>query len=223
MRTLLLIFIAVNVLPISADDLTIRNGTVYSDYSIDKVSEKGLSIIHKNGISTIPFEDFPDEIQKKYAEQYYAVKKKNELEKQIENEEKRLRAISCDINPKELTREVRYIKVADYGNGVIAQEYFPEHSEAKATNPFGYTNGISNAYLTRYVKKYPAEYGITVFFSNLKVTKQGKGETLNLSNYNNGIFWRIGAININGNSYACYTVDKDEARNFIRQSSNRKK
>ena len=52
-----------------AADLTTKDGNTYADYTVIKVSARGVHITHADGMATIPFAKLPDDVCSKYAEQ----------------------------------------------------------------------------------------------------------------------------------------------------------
>ena len=47
-------------------DLTTNSGKTYKNYSVAKVSDNGIQIMHSAGICTVPFEELPDAVREKY-------------------------------------------------------------------------------------------------------------------------------------------------------------
>lgn len=80
-----------------AADLTTKSGKVYTKYSVDGPSVKGLVIFHELGAATIPYADLPDDLRAKYkadeekaaAEQKAQEEQRKKLEEQRQAEAKR--------------------------------------------------------------------------------------------------------------------------------------
>ncbi len=52
-----------------SEDLTTKSGKVYKEFFVDKVSARGLNIIHDEGLCTVPFEELPNDLREKYSGQ----------------------------------------------------------------------------------------------------------------------------------------------------------
>ena len=66
MKWLLVLIIFFSICRIaSAEELTLSNGKVYSDYTITRVEPDGISIKHAAGIIKVYFWELPADIQQK--------------------------------------------------------------------------------------------------------------------------------------------------------------
>ena len=52
-----------------AADLTTKDGKTYKEYSVYKVSKRGIQIMHAEGECTVPFDQLPDDVREKYRSQ----------------------------------------------------------------------------------------------------------------------------------------------------------
>ena len=67
MKTLsLLLLLGAVVFSARADDLKTTDGKTYSEYTVVSHDDDGISIWHKDGQATIPFDNLPADVQKQY-------------------------------------------------------------------------------------------------------------------------------------------------------------
>ena len=60
--------LGMTLLSLQSENLILKNGTVYKNYSVDRPTPYGLVIFHDAGGATIPYAELPDELRKKYSE-----------------------------------------------------------------------------------------------------------------------------------------------------------
>ncbi|HUB68425.1 MAG TPA: hypothetical protein VL981_13145 [Candidatus Methylacidiphilales bacterium] len=104
-----------------ADDLTTKDGKVYQDYKVQKTGSDGITIRYTETV-TIPFDNLPDEIQKKYGHDPNALSAEQAAEKaRIDAENREAAKVEADLDEQDrrIEGELTRIKIkasSDYAS-----------------------------------------------------------------------------------------------------------
>ena len=100
-------------------DLTTNSGKTYKNYSVRRVTEKGIQIMHAQGGCIVPFEQLPDDVRAKYRSQDKKISDEQRQKKTPETEKPQLsRPVQKEIIPAVDRESMLQIKIltSDWSN-----------------------------------------------------------------------------------------------------------
>jgi hypothetical protein len=87
-----------------AENLTTKSGEIYKDYTVRKCKPDGLAIMHATGFTTVPYDELPDAVFKKYAAEIKKIEAR--AEKIKAQAEKRKRALEKAKQQSEMLKKI---------------------------------------------------------------------------------------------------------------------
>ena len=234
MKWLLVLIIFFSICRIaSAEELTLSNGKVYSDYTITRVEPDGISIKHAAGIIKVYFWELPADIQQKYN---YDAAKAQEYRQQSINRQAAIyakqkeaakraqdwaefEATYKDIKEKirssatELVGEV--LQITDDG-ALISDAKVPYRYKEEVVTP-GYTSMNSNRRYTTRTKYIPAaaEYEPVFVIGGGNGFTDGQSWTATV--YPAGTY-KYTPVSGGGKTVKCYALTPEDAFEHMRRN-----
>jgi len=134
------------------DKLVTLHGNEYYKVKVTKVDASHIVILHKKGVTQIPFEELPEEIREKYG---YSIDKSLTAKKQLENE----RSIRNEKRDIEREKERQKLIAKAEEKWITTSQYTPEfkaYLDKSKASAGRYSYGHDRNAYTSYGKYYPA-------------------------------------------------------------------
>jgi len=107
-----------------AADLTTKDGRKYTNYTVYRVSKRGIHITHDEGGATVPFAQLPDDVRRKYAAQERRFAEQSAAQSARRADELALKKI-------ELIGEYKVFQIIDGNSALIQEDWGMANADAR--------------------------------------------------------------------------------------------